>query len=104
MTDALILTGFVETASFVKWPAEKKGSSNIKEMQAAVGGNIEMAGNAPGVDIYCNEEGMLLGLPQNESAAYLLYEFTNRVGVFYGPFVFYFRGPGKAKALAKATE
>jgi hypothetical protein len=100
MTDALILTGNVDTAAFVHWPLDKK-IGNLKEMQAAVGGSIELVGSASGVDIYCNEEGMLKDLPQNESAAYLLYELTKRVGIFYGPFVFLFRGQGKEKAKEK---
>lgn len=48
------------------------GVPTLTEMQAAVGGYIETALRVPSpdrenvtVDVYCNEEGLLMGLPLN---------------------------------------
>ena len=46
---------------------------SLKEMQDAVGGSIELAHDDGETQIVCNEEGKLMGLPENEEATKLWY-------------------------------
>ena len=41
---------------------------SLKEMQDAVGGSIQLAHDDGKTQIICNEEGKLMGLPENEEA------------------------------------
>ena len=41
---------------------------SLKERQDAVGGSIELAHDDGETQIVCNEEGKLMGLPENEEA------------------------------------
>ena len=41
---------------------------SLKEMQDAVGGQIEIAYDDGQTQIVCNEEGKMMGLPENEEA------------------------------------
>ncbi len=44
---------------------------NLKELQAFVGGRIELVCLPDGRDLYVNEEGLLTGLPYNVAASIL---------------------------------
>jgi Domain of unknown function (DUF3846) len=44
---------------------------NLAELQAFVGGRIELVVLEDGRDLYLNEEGLLIGLPFNASASQL---------------------------------
>jgi len=46
-------------------PVVQEIDKGLEAMQAVVGGYIECVGLAPGIDLYCNEEGKLIGLPLN---------------------------------------
>ena len=50
--------------------------NSLEAMQAAVGGYIQTASLTKGIDIVCNEEGHLIGLPVNKN-------FPSIVGDFF---------------------
>lgn len=49
-----------------------KIDKSLKAMQSIVGGYIELAGSFNGLDIWCNEEGLLIGLEYNLMASRIL--------------------------------
>lgn len=51
-------------------PVEKVISNTLKAMQELVGGNIEAHGATTGTALICNEEGRILGMPENMSAPF----------------------------------
>ena len=51
----------------------------LKAMQGFVGGRIEIVSPAPGIDLVCNEEGILLGLEPNRMI-------PNISGIIHGDF------------------
>jgi hypothetical protein len=53
-----------------------QGPNDLRLMQAAVGGYIELITFAEDLLCYVNEEGMLMGLPVNPSASGLLARFN----------------------------
>ena len=47
---------------------------SLQEMQKTVGGSIELAHDDGETQIVCNEEGKIMGLPENEEATKLWYK------------------------------
>jgi hypothetical protein len=89
MGKGLVLTGRRGTADWID-------SNALEVMQKAVGGSIEGVYSGEYCDVYANEEGMLLNLEQNESAAYFLFDVLRdkRLHLIYGPVFVSFRGRG----------
>lgn len=61
---------------------DKGKEPTLEEMQNIVGGPIEIVYDDGKVQIICNEEGKIRGLPYNEKATLLWWE-TLRVNSFY---------------------
>ena len=57
---------------------------SLKEMQDAVGGQIELAYDDGKTQIVCNEEGKIKGLPENEEATDL---WNEKLGKGYPNFI-----------------
>lgn len=64
-------------------PKDKKTFS-LNELQAFVGGNIELVRLAHKTDMYLNEEGKLDGLPSNLLASYMFVHMTGTMDEIKG--------------------
>lgn len=104
MGRALVLTGDIKTAEWVNYEPKKENSYLV--IQKAVGGSFEALLLGKGWECYVNESGLINGLAQNESAAYLICHLLEKDKpiLVYGPAFFCFVGKGKADATKSASE
>ncbi|MEU3455616.1 DUF3846 domain-containing protein [Micromonospora sp. NPDC006766] len=52
----------------LRYLARDENGSTLRAMQATVGGYVDVVRTAEGVDVWINDEGLLMGLPFNERA------------------------------------
>jgi hypothetical protein len=52
----------------LRYLARDENGSTLRAMQTTVGGYVDVVRAAPGVDLWINDEGLLIGMPFNERA------------------------------------
>lgn len=81
---ALIITtdGTIETA---EWAA---GGTNLTHLQQAVGGSVDVVALTDELDMWVNDEGLVMGMPINEVATAIAREHGMSHQPYAGPAVF----------------
>ncbi len=60
----------------------------LKHLQEAVGGFVDVVALAPGMDMWVNDEGLVIGLPINETATAIAHQHGMKHQFYVGAAVF----------------